>query len=237
MKSLKSISSPTYVASSAWTEHVPFALWITDQIAPRILVELGTHHGMSYFAFCQAIAQARLSTRTFAVDTWKGDDHAGFYGESVYEHVSRYNEKFYNGFSTLLRMNFNEAVQRFPDGYIDLLHIDGRHGYDDVSEDFYTWLPKLSDSAVVLFHDTTVLDRGFGVHRFWSEIKSTYPSLEFRHGYGLGVLGVGSNQSVALKSLFSLTQDEDQLNSLRLVFENLGSHLLWAINSVRNADD
>ena len=225
MKSLRNISAPKYISFSAWTEHVPFALWIIDQIKPRTYVELGTHYGMSYFAFCQAILEAELCTKTFAVDTWQGDDHAGFYDESVYKSVSAYNSSNYKEFSTLLRMTFNDAVKEFEDGSIDLLHIDGRHGYEDVKEDFYTWLPKLSDRALVIFHDTEVLDRGFGVLKFWTELKEIYPSFNFIHGHGLGVLGVGEKQPETVKSLFSLKNNSENMELFQSAFEQLGGKL------------
>src|SRR5688572_9605579 len=62
---------------SAWWTHVPFAHWIVAAATPRLLVELGTHAGVSYSAFCQAVRTARLPTQCWAVDTWEGDPHAG----------------------------------------------------------------------------------------------------------------------------------------------------------------
>jgi len=48
---------------------------------PRTLFELGTNNGVSYSAFCQAVLRKGFDTRCYAVDTWKGDDQAGSYGE------------------------------------------------------------------------------------------------------------------------------------------------------------
>ncbi|GAB2497605.1 glycoside hydrolase family 99-like domain-containing protein [Arenimonas alkanexedens] len=195
---------PEDVPPSAWTGHVPFAFWIIEAMAPKSLVELGTHHGTSFLAFCQAIATGRHDTRAFAVDTWEGDEHAGFYGDDVYENLNEIVQSKYAGFATLLRTRFDDAKPQFADGSVDLLHIDGLHTYEAVKHDFDGWLSKLSERGVVLFHDTAVRDRGFGVWKFWEEVSARYPSFNFRHTHGLGVLLVGDQQPEALKALCRL---------------------------------
>ena len=58
---------------NAWVGHLPFAAWISQEVSPKIFVELGTHSGNSYFAFCQSFVEAGISTKCYAVDTWQGD--------------------------------------------------------------------------------------------------------------------------------------------------------------------
>ena len=182
------ISQPIFFdPQSAWLRHGPFAMWLVGILRPRRIVELGTHNGYSYFAFCQAVKEHRLSSTCIAVDTWMGDEHAGFYGDEVYEAVVQRNAS-YADFSTLLRKTFDAALEDIEDGSVDLLHVDGRHFYDDVKADFESWIPKLSSRAVVLFHDTEVRERGFGVWRYWAEISQNRPALNFPHEHGLGVL-------------------------------------------------
>ena len=146
-------------ANSAWCGHIPFAHWVIGALLPRVFVELGTHTGVWYAAFCLAVQRERLDTRCYAVDTWEGDEQAGYYGEEVFTELRRHHDERFGAFSTLLRCTFDEAVEHFTDRSVDLLHIDGLHTYEAVRHDFETWQPKLSDRAIVLFHDTNCTAR------------------------------------------------------------------------------
>jgi hypothetical protein len=201
----------------AWIEHIPFAHWLIGAIEPSQIVELGTHFGNSYFAFCEAVERLGLPTRCYAIDTWLGDEHSELYGEEVFTSVQSHNAK-YAGFSTLLRTTFDEALPYMLDGSTDLLHIDGLHTYEAVKHDFESWLPKLSDRAVVIMHDTNVRKRQFGVFRLWAELTERYPHFEFLHGCGLGVLGVGAEQAPSLKALYAASADSAATGVVREAF-------------------
>lgn len=183
----------------SWCGHLPFAAWLLKQVQPKVLVELGTHTGNSYFTFCQAVSEYGLDTRCYAVDTWQGDDHAGKYGDEVFADVFGYNDAHYARFSNLMRMKFDDALSYFPDNCVDLLHIDGLHTYEAVKADFDGWLPKLTSKAIVVFHDINVRERNFGVWQLWEELKLRFPSCEFHHSHGLGVLLVGAELSEEIK--------------------------------------
>lgn len=214
---------PRFFPLSAWVEHAPFAFWIADAVRPRVFAELGTHYGYSYFAFCEAFRRLGLETKSFALDTWQGDDHAGAYGEEVYEYVTGVNDREFGSSSTLLRGYFDDSVDQFADGTIDLLHIDGRHGYEDVLHDYESWRPKLSERAVVLFHDIAEHQEGFGVWRFWDEIKTRHPSFTFEHNHGLGVLGVGSELPETMVRFFEVAAREPE--RVRDAYARLGAEL------------
>ncbi len=197
----------------SWHGHIPFAFFLISMLKPRLFVELGTHKGDSYSAFCQAADTLGLDCRCVAVDTWKGDDQAGYYGEEVYEELRKFNETRHGSFSELLRSSFDEALPRFSDESIDLLHIDGRHGYSDVRRDFESWLPKMSEKGVVLLHDIEERAPGFGVWKLWEELSRKYPSFGFRHSHGLGVLRVGRSVPEAMGPLFDCEEREKRLIS------------------------
>jgi hypothetical protein len=207
--------------TSAWWEHVPFAHWLVASVRPRSIVELGTHNGVSYSAFCEAVVREGLDTQCSAVDTWLGDEHAGHYNEGVYAELKVFHDSRYGSFSTLVRSTFDEARGYFPDCSIDLLHIDGLHTYDAVRHDFESWLPKLSDRAIVLFHDINVRANEFGVWKLWSELRERFPSFTFAHGHGLGVLAVGKSVPVVAQQLCSI-DDDVRVNSIRERFAVIG---------------
>jgi len=177
--------------SDSWAGHIPFAYLLVELARPSVLVELGTYNGLSYGNFCEAVLISKTGTKCFAIDTWRGDANMGQYADKVLQIFKARHDPRYGSFSTLIQSTFDDALGRFTDGSIDVLHIDGCHTYEAVRHDFESWRPKLSDAAIVLFHDTAVRKEGFGVYRFWEEMSRKYPSFEFKQSNGLGVLGTG----------------------------------------------
>lgn len=219
------------VSPNAWAAHIPFAFWLIQVARPLMLVELGVHTGNSYAAFCQAIQRERLPTQCFGVDSWQGDPQAGFYGDEVYQELAGWHDARYTNFSRLVRASFDEAADHFSAGSIDLLHIDGLHTYDAVRHDFETWRSRLSNQAVVLFHDINVRERDFGVWRFWKEISADYPAFEFAHGHGLGVLGVGASLSPGVGALFEAARNSHRVKQVRDFFARLGMPLMRQVDA------
>jgi GT2 family glycosyltransferase/glycosyltransferase involved in cell wall biosynthesis len=206
--------------TSAWLEHVPFALFLIDVLRPRLLVELGTHGSCSYAAFCQAVKERDLPTRCYAVYPPAKD------GRSTHEvgaELQGQDDPLYGGFSCFIQATFEDALGHFDDGSIDLLHIDGLRSYEAVRNVIESWLPKLTSHGIVLLHQTNVREADFGVCKLWEEIRDRYPAFEFFHGRGLGVLAVGEVPWTELQELFAAVEVEAA--RIRKFFFQLASHL------------
>lgn len=196
---------PIYLSSvSAWHGHVPFAFFITELLKPKVFVELGVHAADSYFAFCQGLDAVGPPSKAFGVDTFMGDEHSGAYAQSVYPDVAKMNAEMFP-FSTILKERFETACEKFEDGEINLLHLDGCHTYEAVSRDVEMWLPKMATNGVMLLHDTVVREGGFGVWERWEKMKKTFPCYDFFHSNGLGMALVGPEQPDLLTGLCHLS--------------------------------
>ena len=181
--------SPRYESHiTSWHQHRDFAYELIRTLKPKTIVELGVHYGDSYFTFCQACEELELDTKLYGIDHWQGDEQAGLYGEEVFEEVKAYNEEFYSENSTLLKMNFEDALDQFEDQSIDLLHIDGAHDYASVKKDFDNWLPKVKKGGAILMHDVLVEREDYGVIKLWEEISQTFETSIHEKGFGLGIV-------------------------------------------------
>lgn len=221
-----------------WYGHTFFAYDLIRNLKPKVVVELGTYKGTSFSSMIQAAKDENLDTTLFAVDSWSGDDHTGFYSESIYNSVVENVRKYYPKQNVrLLRKLFDEALLDFEDHSIDVLHIDGLHTYVAVKNDYETWKSKVKQDGVILFHDTNVPD--FGVWQLWKEIKIQNPNamfIEHRQHFGLGVMLLDKNRisfgkehgelirhyeekannSIGSMDLITIQADRDQL-----LFENM----------------
>ena len=193
---LSAVTDIEVTVPTAWMGHIPFLFTLMETMRPRRYVELGTHAGFSFFAACQHIRSNGNYGEGVAIDLWTGDYQAGMYDESVFATFKLLLNRHFPKSGKYIRGNFSDAVASFEDKSIDLLHIDGLHTYAAVKEDYETWLPKLAENGVVIFHDTNEFQTDFGVWQLFEEVRgSAAVSFQFRHSHGLGVMAFGSPES------------------------------------------
>lgn len=198
---------PQKLPPTAWAGHIPFLMTLIKSMQPQTYVELGTHYGASLIGAATASKSFNVPMKLYAIDSWEGDEHAGVYeGEPIYRGLKEYTDKNYKNVE-LIRSYFDDANDRFASNSIDILHIDGLHTYEAVKHDFLTWLPKMVSDGVILFHDTCVHERGFGVYQLWDELKEKFDTLSFSHSFGLGVLFLDAS-SPRIDALGKIARDK-----------------------------
>ncbi len=224
--------------SRTWIGHIPFAFEVINALEPRVVVELGVYSGTSLAAFCQAVRTLGLNTKCYGIDDWQGDVHTGKIHGDIYNEVRDYFNDQYPDISILIREKFNKAVERFSDREVDLLHIDGMHTFEAISNDYTKWLPKMSDKGIILFHDINVsyMNFGFishcgfkridnfGVKNFFDSIKEQYHFIEFTHSYGLGCLFVGKNKPVRIRQMI----EDSKFPEFQAYFAGIGNKLIFS---------
>jgi hypothetical protein len=117
-----------------------------------------------------------------------GDEHSGKFGTEVEDVATECLSQYPN--VTLIKKSFNRALEDWGKP-IDLLHIDGRHFYEDIKEDFENWSKFVPDGGHIILHDTQETGSGFGVKRYFEELKEQYPSWDFserKKSCGLGII-------------------------------------------------
>lgn len=206
---------------SPWSGHRFFAYDLVTNYKPNIIVELGSFYGCSTFAFAQAVKDHNYRTEINAVDLWETFDlyTKDDYKLDIYGAFCKVQERYYSGINlNRCKMKFDEALNKFEDNSIDILHIDGSHFYEDVKHDFETWKCKLKDTAIVLFHDIgdeIINGSIMGTHRYWNEIKKEYgTTIEFEFSCGLGVLFISPQMYDEFVKKVNLNHYQKENNSL-----------------------
>jgi O-antigen biosynthesis protein len=184
--------------TSAWLGLEGIAYEMVRRYRPQVIVELGTHMGLSALAMGLALRDLGEGGRLFAVDSWEGDPQAGLYSNQVYDTFLDRIEKLGLGSTIIpLKMYFDEARDKIPTP-IDLLHIDGLHTWEAVNHDFDTFGPLVRPGGLVIFHD---VNTGFeDLRRFWAGTSKAYESHTVPYSNGLGILRTKSNGVQSLQS-------------------------------------
>ena len=226
---------PRFQASSdECCGHLPFAGWLVRQVRPRVVVEVGTRSGNSYFAFCQSVNETGIASRCFGIAPWEASRLEGGEQTGATETATStaadtatttdtdrtdaraHNRAHYASFSRLQRLPANEAIGQFEDGSIELLHLlqfQTGNTYAATKAEFEAWLPKLAAGAVVQSLASNGPKLPPSPH--WRAVRQQYVRhLEFEHAGGLGVIQLeGGDAKRQLPWLLGSAADKKQLQN------------------------
>jgi predicted O-methyltransferase YrrM len=160
---------------SAWKGHRGFARWLTQHMQPQVTVDLGVDYGYSTFALAE-----HNPGHVYGLDTFAGDAHAGF--RDTYSQAHSYRQQLGLNNITFIPGLFADTARSWHQP-IDILHIDGLHTREAVTEDYETWSPHVRSTGVILFHDTQAFAQV-------GEVVRHIPGYvgEFHHSAGLGIV-------------------------------------------------
>ena len=190
---------------SAWTGHRPFAEWLVNTIKPKEIVDLGVDFGYSTFVFSLAACDMPGCTVT-GVDLFEGDPQTGV--RNTYNQVMSLKEKHNLINLELVQGDFYEVSLIWKKA-IDILHIDGYHSYEAVSENFNDWSKFVDTKGIILFHDINVDRADFQVIKLFRELTGGR-KLYFLQSYGLGIYTKNDELADLILKNFSNAYDFDK---------------------------
>jgi hypothetical protein len=123
------------------------------QIEDGIMVEIGSYSGES----AEAFAKSGKFKRVCCVDPWENGYSPCDIGSTacdfkIVEEAFDHRIEPFN-FVKKIKALSSEAVKSFPDGFFDLVYIDGNHDYGFVVEDISLWMPKVKKDGYLAGHD------------------------------------------------------------------------------------
>lgn len=177
-------------------EHSPFLESLIYLNQSKVVVEIGVAEAKTTDYLCRGAA--KVNGRVYGYDIW--DTHGE---QNQFEHWSSKEKceeylvsKGHTNFE-LTKVNsrtpeFHELIKtKHP--VIDLAFIDGCHSYNGIKNDFEAVYPQLSETGIIVFHDTMSID---GCREFIIELRTklwdgTFDVVTFPFGsmvYGNGVV-------------------------------------------------
>jgi hypothetical protein len=168
-------------------EHSPFLESLIYLNQSKVVVEVGVAEAKTTDFLCRGVA--RVDGHVYGYDIW--DTHGE---QNQFEHWSS-KEKCEEYLRSKGHLNFSltKINSRTPEFHamikerhpvIDLAFIDGCHSYNGIKNDFEAIYPQLSETGIIVFHDTMSID---GCREFMIELRTklwdgTFDLVTFPYG-------------------------------------------------------
>jgi predicted O-methyltransferase YrrM len=157
---------------------------LVDEASPQRVVEIGTGLGGTLFLL------ARMSSRTATIVSV--DIDYPFFRTELYKAFSTDRQQIHlviaDSHEEATVTKVRKLLKKQP---IDLLFIDGDHGYESVREDFDKYGNLVTEGGLIALHDIVPGESSGGVPRFWQEIRGLYSTAEFVESWDQGGFGIG----------------------------------------------
>jgi cephalosporin hydroxylase len=151
-------------------------LHIVHDLAPDIILEIGTNKGGTLALFCNV---APNSAKIISLDLPYGPFGGGYRPWKI-----PFYQSFTHGDQSLILLQKNSHEQTSVDEIttllsgkkIDFLFIDGDHTYEGVKKDFEMYSPLVRPGGVIAFHDVVVHppESGVNIEPFMKELEKKY---------------------------------------------------------------
>ena len=83
------------------------------------------------------------------------------------------------------RSDNSETINKFEDGFFDVIIVDGAHEYDAVLDDIENWWSKLKQDGIMLFDDMYMESVATAVRNGLSQKVPDYSIMTGKKAYGL----------------------------------------------------
>ena len=159
------------------------------------ILEIGCFYGRSTNYMCTNIVNTkRNDIKVYALDTFRGSSEHSFIKEAIaqdgtFKSFTEANLKEFIdlGIVELIesRSDNPETINKFEDGFFDVIIVDGAHEYDAVLEDIQNWWSKLKQDGIMLFDDMYMESVATAVKNGLGGRVPTYSIFQGREAYGL----------------------------------------------------
>jgi cephalosporin hydroxylase len=128
-------------------------LSILQKREPKIILEIGTAHGGTFFLFCQV---AHKKSKIISVDLPGGQFGGGYpeWKSPLYRSFRRERQQIYLIREDSHKKNTLESIKDIVVGNkIDFLFLDGDHTYNGIKKDFEFYSPMVMSGGMIAFHN------------------------------------------------------------------------------------
>lgn len=204
---------PDHIEPSAWLDHLPLLFWLMEAMAPQRCVTLGARRGSPHTAFCQGTGRLGLEAECLLV----ADDEDDLGAE-----IHAMADRRYGAIARRLNAPPRRAAKQIEPGSVDVLALDVSASDTDMEDVLDRWLSRVSERGIVLMPGINRREPGCVAHEHFAALQSTYRSLTFHHGDGLGILVVGERPAELIETLLSRWNAPTAARTVREVFARLG---------------